>query len=107
MSRLRGFLRRLRAARGARSEDKPSAPGAAPRVAAASAVDTTPSRLRVNQWRDWLQRTLATDGYLVQGCSEEMSAGARVRVWGTDRLFEVLGPASHEEALRQWRVYER
>jgi hypothetical protein len=57
-------------------------------------------------WREWLQRTLAADGYVVQGFSEEMSAGSIVRMWGSDDPFEIIGPASYNDALRQWRRFE-
>jgi hypothetical protein len=115
MSRLRGFLRRIRIARAARSEDEPAAAhSGAPRAALVSAEDVAavvpavaPSRPRVIVWRDWLQRTLATDGYVVQGFAEEMSTGSVVRMWGTDVPFEIMGPASYEQALRQWRRFEK
>jgi hypothetical protein len=114
MSRLRGFLRRLRATRAARSEDEPAAAQGGARAALVSAEDVTavapavaPSRPRVIVWRDWLQGTLATDGYVAQGFAEEMSTGSVVRMWGTDVPFEITGPASYNDALRQWRRFEK
>ena len=98
MSRLRGFLRHgwgwMKAARG----DDDRSP--------ASAAEATPSRPRVDQWREWIQRTLAADGYLVQGSSEEMSTGSSVRMFGVDQAFQIVGPATYSEALRQFRVYQ-
>ncbi len=92
MSRLGGFLRRIKAA--GRDDRTPVSP--------AEVV----TRSRVDQWREFLQRMLAAEGYLVQGSSEEISTGSGVRMWGTDQPFQIIGPASFEDALRQWRVYQ-
>jgi hypothetical protein len=53
-----------------------------------------------------MQRLLASEGYIVQGSSEQMRSGSSVRMWGSDDAFRILGAASYQDALRQWHVYE-
>jgi hypothetical protein len=89
MSRLRGFLRRMKAL--ARREPGPL---------------STAKPTRLDEWRELIRCMLAADGYTVQGSSEKIAVGSRVSVWGTDQPFQNLGPASYEDALRQHRAYQ-
>ena len=112
MSRLGRFLRgsprfpppkrppaKLKEIEAARPEDKPE-PRAAEEV---PEVPAAPARWI--KWRECIQWLLQADGYVVQGSSEELSKGSSVRMWGSDSGFRISGPASYEDALRQWKIY--
>jgi hypothetical protein len=106
MSRLGSFLkRRPQVAR--LEEEKPAPARAVEQTATPETPAPEPSRVRTrgDQWRDCLERLLATDGYVVQPSSEEMVTGSSVRMWGSDLAFQITGEASYEDALRQWRVW--
>lgn len=81
-----------------RRNDEPAAAGT---PEATFAVGPT----RASQWKECIRRLLAADGHVIQGSSEEMLVGSSVRMWGSDLAFKVLGEASYEDALRQWRVW--
>ncbi len=100
MSRMRGFLRRMRAS--GRAASGPHEHGSATPASAEATI--APSR--VTKWREWIEHMLQTDGYVVSGSSEEMRRGSAARMWGTDQSFSIIGAASHKDALRQWREYE-
>jgi hypothetical protein len=69
-------------------------------------AEATVAPSRVTKWREWIERMLETDGYVVSGSSEEMARGSAARLWGTDQTFSIIGAASYKDALRQWREYE-
>jgi hypothetical protein len=75
------------------------------RTRASEEATAGPSRL--SRWMECIQRLLATDGYVIQPSSEEMETGSSVRIWGSDQAFEITGAATYEDALRQWRVYQK
>jgi hypothetical protein len=99
MSRVRGFLRRMKAS--GRVAPGPREDGAMPANAEATIAPS-----RVTKWREFIDRVLATEGYVVSGSSEEMRTGSSASIWGTDQLFRISGAARYEDALRQWRVWE-
>jgi hypothetical protein len=100
MSRVRGFLLRMKAS-GRAATSRAEHDNAAPASAEATIVPS-----RVTKWREWIEHMLQTDGYIVSGTSEELRRGSVARMWGTDQGFSIIGAASHKDALRQWREYE-
>jgi len=106
---VKAFLKRFKIGR---RDDKP-APASATEAAEATSApprpaeppETTSVPIGV-KWRKYIERILASEGYMVQGLSEEMPTGGRLRMWGTDQPFQIIGEATYEDALRQWEVYE-
>lgn len=83
-------------------ENKPAAP-----VRNAAKAEATPSMpARLISWRECIERLLQADGYVVQGSSEELSKGSSMRMWGSDLGWRISGPASYQDALRQWKIYQ-
>jgi hypothetical protein len=62
---------------------------------------------RAVKWSEFIDRMLATEGFVVSGSSEEMRTGSSASMWGTDQLFRITGAAHYEDARRQWRVWEQ
>jgi hypothetical protein len=66
----------------------------------------TSAPTRVTQWKEFIRRLLATDGYVVQGSSDDLPIGSSVRMFGSDQPFRITATANHEAALRQWQIYQ-
>jgi hypothetical protein len=92
------FLQRMKAP--PRQDDKPAP------ASATEATETTSAPAGVLKWQKCVQRLLMSEGYVIQGSPEEMATGSSARMWAIDQPFRILGPATYEDALRQWRVYE-
>lgn len=115
MSRLSNFLQSHRRPQKERKklvpqrlEPEPEPPsGARAARAPAPSEEATAGPSRLSKWMECIQRLLAIDGYVIQPSSEEMETGSSVRIWGSDQVFEIIGAASYEDALRQWRVYQK
>ena len=114
MSRLGNFLQSHRRPQKERKKPlpqtlepkpEPAASGARAAPAPAPSEEATTGASRVSKWTECIQRLLATDGFVVQPSSEEMETGSRVRIWGSDQAFEIIGAAGYGDAVRQWAVF--
>jgi len=80
----------------ARAENKSETPSAAAQAQAAP----------VSKWEVCVDRLLEQDGFVVVGSPEQFEKGSKVRLWGSNRPFRIIGGAEYEDALRQWRIYQ-
>ena len=70
------------------------------------ATPAEPVPARIVKWREFIDRMLADEGFVISGSSEEMRMGSSASIWGTDQAFQIIGAASYEAACRQRRVWE-
>ena len=111
MSRLGNFLQSHRRPQKERKKPLPQTLEPVPASGARGARAPAPSEeaavgpSRLSTWMECIQRLLATDGYVIQPSSEEMETGSRVRIWGSDQAFEIIGAAGYGDAVRQWAVF--